>query len=97
MLEQLTRDQFVECLDDTFQIALESSRLDLTLVRADKLGGDAPSRQRQPFSLIFAGPREPVLPQRTYRFEHARLGVLDIFIVPVGPDERGMRYEAIFT
>ena len=28
---------------------------------------------------------------------HAELGSLGIFLVPVGPDAEGMRYEAIFT
>jgi hypothetical protein len=28
---------------------------------------------------------------------HAQLGAMEIFLVPIGPDEGGMRYEAIFT
>jgi hypothetical protein len=31
-----------------------------------------------------------------YRLEHPELGVLDIFLVPLGPEEGRMRYEAIF-
>ncbi len=59
---------------------------------------------RAPFSVVFHGPLEPVLPQGIYRIEHERFGALDIFIVPVGPlapAEPGaapaaMRYEAVF-
>jgi hypothetical protein len=37
------------------------------------------------------------LPQRIYRLEHAALDPLEIFIVPIGPDAEGMRYQAVFT
>jgi hypothetical protein len=52
--------------------------------------------RREPFSLVFRGPLEPVLPQRTYRFEHGELGSFELFIVPIGPDEAGMQYQAVF-
>lgn len=50
-----------------------------------------------PFALLFYGPGERLLPQRIYRLEHATLGAFDLFIVPLGPDAQGLRYEAIFT
>jgi hypothetical protein len=70
----------------------------LTLVEVTVLGGEGgASARRQPFSLLFRGPRVPLLPQRIYRLEHERMGALDLFIVPLGPDGDGLRYEAIFT
>ena len=51
----------------------------------------------QPFSLVFVGPARFVLPQQTYRVEHDSLGELDLFLVPIGPNGGGMRYEAVFT
>ncbi|MGD0606849.1 MAG: hypothetical protein ABSA53_25080 [Streptosporangiaceae bacterium] len=43
------------------------------------------------------------MPQGIYRLEHAQLGTLEFFIVPVGPAEaadskagQAMRYEAVF-
>ena len=76
-----------------------SATLRLTLIEAVATGpapGGAAAR-RQPFSLIFRGPRAPVLPQRIYRLEHEAMGPLEIFIVPIGPDAEGMRYQAVFT
>jgi len=29
--------------------------------------------------------------------EHEKLGTFDLFIVPLGPDSAGMRYEVIFN
>jgi hypothetical protein len=52
---------------------------------------------REPFSLVFAGPAAPVLPQSIYRLENDDLGALEIFLVPIGRDAGGTRYEAAFN
>ncbi len=49
------------------------------------------------FSLMFRGSRDPVGRQGTYRLAHAALGALDIFLVPVGRDAEGTRYQAVFS
>jgi hypothetical protein len=47
------------------------------------------------FRLEFRGPFEPLLPQGTYTFR--REGAAhDIFVSPIGREEAGARYEAIF-
>jgi hypothetical protein len=37
------------------------------------------------------------LPQQIYLLKHAELGALSLFLVPVGLDEQGARYEAIIN
>ena len=74
--------------------------LEVELVEVDDVGGRSgvpPERPRAPFSVVFLGPRDPVLPQRIYRLEHDELGTLDLFLVPIGRDDAGVRYEAVFT
>ncbi|MFN0148417.1 MAG: DUF6916 family protein [Dehalococcoidia bacterium] len=71
--------------------------LGLTLGSAVALGNPGGPDARAPFSLTFAGPAQPVLPQRIYTVAHDRLGTLDIFLVPLGPRGDAMLYEAIFT
>ena len=52
----------------------------------------------EPFSLSFVCPRGGPFAQATYSMEHPELGVLDIFLVPIGPDNSGRsRYEAVFN
>lgn len=51
----------------------------------------------EPFTLTFRGPGEPRLAQGIHRLEHERLGELEIFLVPIRPDERGPLYEAVFN
>ena len=50
-------------------------------------------------SLIFAGSSSPLLPQQLYQMEHEKLGTLQLFVVPIGPDPEGqrMRYEVAFN
>ncbi len=57
------------------------------------------AQARQPFSLIFEGPTEPIFPQRIYRLEHPAMDdALELFLVPVGRSEKnGVRYQAVFT
>jgi hypothetical protein len=102
MLDKLTHADFAAHLHSRFRIRQGSALpLEVELIEATPLrqraspGGQSP--RREPFSLLFRGPASPWLPQCIYPLEHAQLGTLDLFLVPVGPDEHGMRYEAIFT
>jgi hypothetical protein len=97
-LAALVWTDFAACLQQSFRVALDGASLELELVAADPLGaGDPAAGRRRPFSLIFRGPAVPLLPQRIYRLENRALGALEIFLVPIGPDAAGLRYEAIFT
>ncbi|PYS86621.1 MAG: hypothetical protein DMF70_01965 [Acidobacteria bacterium] len=49
------------------------------------------------FSVFFAGPGDPFLPQKVYSLEHERMGEFEIFLVPVAGDEKSYRYEAVFN
>jgi hypothetical protein len=98
MLENLTREDFQKLLHQKFQIQHTGGTLEVELIECRALA--SPGRKdamREPFSVIFRGPREPVLPQRIHKLEGGPMGTLEIFIVPVGPDAVGMRYEAIFS
>lgn len=94
-LADLTLEIVQPRVGGTFTIAAEPAPIELVLKTAAALG-EWPGG-RQPFSLAFRGPGDPVLPQAIYRLEHAELGALEIFIVPTGRDADGTSYEAIFT
>lgn len=99
MLEKLTSKDFTPYLNHTFRIHLsDEEHMDVRLTEITELGTVPPDETaRHPFSLIFRGPSDSVLPQRIYRLEHDEMGHMDIFLVPVGPDQEGMQYEAMFT
>jgi hypothetical protein len=102
MLEQLTHARFAEHLHGKFCIhfdptgpAVEVELIQASLLHPRTRMGERPPREG--FSLIFRGPGEPWFPQRIYRVEHQRMGSFDLFLVPIGPDAAGMRYEAVFN
>ena len=100
-LAALTHDDFARCLGERFRLTQHgdtAGSLELELLRVDASAlRDRVPRARSPFSTVFLGPAEPVLAQRIYPLESATLGRLDLFLVPIGRDERGIRYEAVFA
>lgn len=102
VLDRLTATDFAPAVGDKFALeAGDSGRFELELLEARLHDPDAAAEQpdggRAPFTLTFRGPADPVLPQRIYRLEHGSLEPMEIFIVPIGRDETGTSYEAVFA
>jgi len=98
MLAGLTHETFTKCLNQKCQVHHQHGNLEMELIECRKLGARGRNEsQREPFALLFRGPKGPILSQQTYQFDFEHLGTLEIFIVPIGPDESGVQYEAIFT
>lgn len=109
-LDTLSAGDFRDALGERFEMAAwppaggSGLSLEVELAEVTEQGGGLSNSFRIPFSVLFHGPLQPVQPQGMYRLEHERLGALDLFIVPVGPDEptepgakpTAMRYEAVF-
>jgi hypothetical protein len=98
MDEQLTCDSFADFLGSSFSVALDSDEtMELELVEAETYPNGEEQGGRQPFALVFRGALDRVLPQRMYQLEHEAMRPQEIFLVPIGPDEQGQRYEAVFN
>jgi hypothetical protein len=101
VLDKLTVEDFRPTVGQAFSLqAGDATELTLTLVDARLIDpGSAPASDghRSPFALDFRGPTDPILPQATYRLENTAVGVLEIFVVPIGRSDAGTNYEAIFT
>jgi hypothetical protein len=98
MLEKLTHEYFQALLGQKFSVSTGSAVLELRLASCRAIPSPLREKaERQAFSLIFHGPLEPALPQRMHNLEGGPDGPLEIFLVPVGPEQQLMRYEAIFT
>ena len=106
MLETLTLDHFSPHVGTEFTAPFEDgSVLGFKLLEATQVGerrassAAAPpsSNHREPFSLIFVVPIDFVLPQATYHLQHAEMGPLSLFLVPISKDADGVRYQAIFA
>ena len=97
MLQDLTPASFEAHLGTTFRIHY-GGETPLEVVLFEVVPHERHSGPReQPFTARFRGPRQPILTQQIYKIEHSPMGTMDIFIVPIGPDAQGMRYEAVFN
>lgn len=96
-LEDIPFAQFADAAQSTFRIdAGGGVSVALILMEMDSRPTGSRTGLEQ-FSLLFRGPVEHPLPQRLYAVEHDVIGRFDLFIVPVGRDESGYQYEAIFN
>lgn len=98
-MAELTEQEFRRHLFTKFQIPAEDREpLELELVEVTRYhADDSEESGMERFSVFFIGPPNIELPQRTYPLHHSELGVCDIFLVPVGLEEKGYRYEAVFN
>lgn len=99
MLEKLTSQDFTPYLNENFSLHFDEAGLTLEtkLVSVSDLGSLQSGPKRRAFSLIFLGPLDKVLEQRIYRLTNPKMGEFKIFLVPIGPSEGGMQYQAIFN
>jgi hypothetical protein len=98
MDKALTLKDFEPHVGRVFRLEADLEAMDVTLTEAAAIGAPTTDDStRQAFSLVFTGPGESVLPQRIYRLTHPEMGELDLFLVPIGSDAEGTRYQAIFN
>lgn len=92
MPELLGSKDFAAHLHTTFKVetplALELEMAEVT---------DRSNAQIEQFSVIFNGPATPWLQQGTYSLLHAGMGEVNLFLVPLGPRDGQMFYEAVFS
>lgn len=96
-LNTLTVTDFEPHLNTVFQLHYGNGEmLEVTLIEAKARGMDAPER-RQGFSLLLQSTINDYLQQGIYHITHEVVEPMDLFIVPVGANQTGMRYEIIFN
>jgi hypothetical protein len=109
-LETLTAADFKSLQGTRFRLIGKSSAgngpavsVEAELADVSENAPGPPGASRTPFSVVFHGPIEPVFPQGIYQLEHEQFGTLELFVVPIGPNEvapsetpAAMRYEVVF-
>ncbi len=100
LLEQLTREAFADHLNSEFDVRSEAGdavRLELVAAEDRTMARPGEKPVSECFSILFRGSADRALEQGTHEFAHPSMGKFDMFIVPVGPDGKGMLYEAVFN
>lgn len=96
MVEKLRLEDFSGRVGESFRLVLpDGGKVDIELIEATDLGGKPFTRP--PFSIVFRLPEEHARQQQIQRIEHDELGVMELFLVPIGPGKEGMQCEAVFT
>ena len=94
-MENLNAKVFAGQLHTEFSICLPGSAL--LPIRLYEVAEESSSPKIEQFSLLFRGPLAPHCAQGIYSLQHDKLGELSLFLVPVGADGEGMRYQAVFS
>ena len=95
-ISELRREDFEAHRGESFRLSANGRAIDLTLDQVQPLG--TALREGGAFSLTFTAPAAgPLAPQAIYPIEHAALGTLELFVVPIQPKDGSHRYEVIFT
>jgi len=98
MPTDMTEQEFSRHLNSTFQLNLEDHTMELKLVEVNAyMSGKNEQAGMERFSIYFDGPPDRRLPQGLHHLEHADMGGLDLFLVPIAGDEKKLRYEAVFN
>ncbi|MCU0497989.1 MAG: hypothetical protein MUF87_11620 [Anaerolineae bacterium] len=100
LLEHVTAKHFEPYLDQIFELHYNPQEAPLTLTLTKvKSWGPEDRQPRQAFTLTFQSTITAYLPQATYHYQHPdpAIGALELFTVPIGPNQAGMEYEVIFT
>ena len=101
MPESLSEEDFRKHLGTKFRVLIEVEgvpEIDLELAEVEPFPPLPHSRSDvERFSVYFYGPGNILLHQRIYKLSHEQMGELEIFLVPISQDQRGLRYEAIFS
>ena len=90
----LPKAAFAEAVGSSFRARVGPDAIELELA---SLRDGIESSVVEQFTLVFRGPLDAPLRQGTYALDNARIGEIPLFLVPVGRDERGYEYEAVFN
>lgn len=102
---ELVKDTFAERIGERFMVVPDGGGepFEVVLSECAQTVGGAPEQLaeqfgRVPFSLVFhAAERDRHWPQQTFTLRHDELGEFSLFMVPLGPDDRGMQYQAVIN
>jgi hypothetical protein len=103
VLETATVETFEPLVGKTFHLESgDGAEFDLVLVSCTVTPYGDPRESegrlaRVPFSLVFHAPADRSIGQQICRVSEPSLGEFDLFLVPLGPAEGAMQYEAVIA
>lgn len=95
MAVPVTHEALANNLNSKFTVCLENDQsFDVELI---ELSERMLTSIQDRYSFVLLGPNDKFLGQGTRHLRHADLGEFDWFLVPIGQNEKGTRYEVVFN
>jgi len=95
MATDLQHEEFLKHLNTKFRIRV--SEADAIEAELTDVSERLMSPRQERFSLVFRTANERLMEQGQRTFEHDHMGTFSLFIVPIGRDDAGTDYEAVFN
>lgn len=95
MTTELIASDFENLRGHSFTITSTNPNVTLELIEIESKNSSL--REGGAFALTWKGSVDSILEQGTYTFTHKEMEPTEIFIVPIGPDDEGCLYEAVFA
>jgi hypothetical protein len=95
MTATLDYDSFAKELNTTFQIQVNQEQT--VAAELVEVSEHLVSKVQDRFSIVFRTANDIFLGQGQRDFHHERMGDFALFLVPIGRDEQGTSYEAVFN
>ena len=96
MLDRLSLEDFLPLVGTEVEVSAFGQDTRMTLREAAAIKSPSP-RATLPFHLVLDAPPAWRMPQGMFRFAHPKLGYIEKFAVPIGPDGDGFCYEIVFN
>lgn len=97
-LDKITADDFESNRELPFLAQLGDHIVELRVLQVRRGKMPPPGLPlRAPFAVVFRAPEIPALEQGVYALSHPRLGLLELFIVPIAQAGGCRDYEACFN
>lgn len=89
-------EDFLPLVGGRIELDVGDRRGTVEVKEAELLPGPSP-RSQPPFHVVLRSAPDWNAAQGIFRLHHPRLGALDVFAVPTGPDGTGFCYQIIFN
>ncbi len=98
MSDPLEHTTFSPYVHDLFRTEWSGGEVEIELDEVEPHpGGAIGGSPREPFTLIFLGPRDTMLPEGMYTLAHADLGTVEIYLIPIASMGDRQAYQSIFN
>ena len=95
MATDLQHEEFLKHLNTKFRIHV--SETEVLEAELTEISERMMSPRQERFSLVFRTGNETLIEQGQRTFDHDAMGNFSLFIVPIGRDDEGTYYEAVFN